>query len=196
MPMMPVKLATPRLRLRPFKAADPGDLTALTDLFADEAVQKYLAVGPMGPKGAKNFAKTFIRASADEWREGGLGVLAVVPLEAVPFEAVADDRASSIPAPAVIGYCGLRHLPDRISAVELVYALAQRHWGQGLATEAAGAVINWGLANFDMVEILAFTRPEHVASRRVMEKVEMAFQGETDRYYGKTLAVYGRGRAD
>ena len=172
---MTVEIVTSRLRLRPF-AED--DLANLAELFADEAVQKYLAVGPLGPKGAQNFAAGFIQSSKDEGREGGTGAMAVTSAE------------KSLEG-GLIGYCGLRYLPDRISAVELVYALQQSHWGQGLATEAARAVIQWGFANLNAREIIAFTRPEHGASRRVMEKSGMTVRGETDRYYGETLAVYG-----
>ena len=90
----------------------------------------------------------------------------------------------------LVGYCGLRHLPDRISAMEVVHALRQDRWGQGLATEAARAVLDWGFETLPVREIKAFTRPPHAASRRVREKAGMEIQGETDRYYGEMLAVY------
>ena len=101
---MNLEIITSRLLLRPFTA---GDLPALAELFADVAVQRHLAVGHMGPVGARDFAATFMRASHDEWREGGCGVLSTVP-------------RGGEGAAAPIGYCGLRNLPDRISAGELV----------------------------------------------------------------------------
>ena len=143
-------------------------------------MQEYLAVGLMGPKGARAFAETFIRASDDEWREGGCGVMAMVPRGG-------GDGAGNA---TLVSYCGLRHLPDRISTMEVVYALRQDRWGQGLATEAARAVLDWAFETPPVREIKAFTRPPHAASRRVMEKARMEFQGETDRYYGEMLAVY------
>jgi RimJ/RimL family protein N-acetyltransferase len=73
---MNLEIITSRLLLRPFTE---GDLPALAELFADVAVQRYLAVGHMGPVGARDFAATFMRASHDEWREGGCGVLSIVP---------------------------------------------------------------------------------------------------------------------
>ncbi len=178
---MNLELVTSRLLLRPFAQ---GDLPAMADLFADEVVQRYLSVGHLGPTGARNFAATFMASSHDEWREGGCGVLAVVPRG----ESGGDGGA------APIGYCGLRCLPDRVSAVELVYALSQSHWGRGLATEAARALVDWGFAHLPVREIIALSRPEHTASRRVMEKAGMVFQGETDRYYGESLATYSRPR--
>ena len=175
---MDMEIVTARLSLRSFL---DEDLPALADLFADGAVQQHLAVGPMGPSGAREFAATFIRNSHDEWREGGCGVLSVVPRSG-------DGEVEAI------GFCGLRQLPDRISAVELVYALGQGHWGQGFATEAARAVLEWGIDHLTVREILAFTRPDHIASRRVMEKAGMSFQSETDRYYGENLAIYSLAR--
>ena len=174
---MAVELITTRLLLRPLAE---GDRAALSDLFADEAVRRHLALGPMPKTGAGKFAASFIRGSRDEWREGHCGALAMVRR--------AENRT--------IGYCGLRLLPDRISAVELLYAVAQVHWGQGLATEAARAVIDWGFANLPVREIHAFTRPDHGASRRVMEKLGLLYRGETDRYYGETLAAYGLARPE
>ena len=183
---MAIELVTHRLLLRPFV---DGDQAALADLFADPAVRRHLAMAPMAPKGAANFAAGFMRASYDEWREGGCGVLAIVPRRGTPDKAPRD-------GPMAIGYCGLRLLPDRISAVELLYALGQTHWGQGLAGEAARAVMDWGFANLPVREILAFTRPEHGASRRVLEKLGLTHRGETNRYYGETLAAYSQARAD
>ena len=174
---MAVGILTSRLLLRRFTQTA---LPALAHLFSDTAVQEYLAVGLMGPKGARAFAETFIRASDDEWREGGCGVMAMVPRGG-------GDGAGNA---TLVGYCGLRHLPDRISAMEVVYALRQDRWGQGLATEAARAVLDWAFETLPVREIKAFTRPPHAASRRVMEKAGMEFQGETDRYYGEMLAVY------
>jgi len=180
---MAIELLTARLLLRPF---NDGDQPALAALFADAAVRRHLAMGPMGAHGAANLATSFIRGSHAEWREGGCGALAIVPRRDI--QVLAGD------AHRVIGYCGLRLLPDRISAVELLYGLGQTHWARGLATEAASALITWGFANLPVREILAFTRPEHVASRRVMEKLGLAHRGETDRYYGETLAAYSLAR--
>ncbi|MBC8242650.1 MAG: GNAT family N-acetyltransferase [Alphaproteobacteria bacterium] len=182
---MEIELVTSRLLLRPFV---DGDQAAVADLFADEAVRRHLAMASMGPKGPAHFAAGFIRGSQDEWREGGCGALAVTPRRATKDTAARGEER-------VIGYCGLRLLPDRISAVELLYALEQTHWGRGLAVEAANAVMDWGFANLPVREIVAFTRPEHGASRRVMEKLGLTHRGGTDRYYSETLAAYSLARA-
>ncbi len=54
---------------------------------------------------------------------------------------------------------------------EMAYALVPEAWGRGLATELARACAR---AAFDMLEradLVAYTRPDNRASRRVMEKV-------------------------
>ncbi len=43
----------------------------------------------------------------------------------------------------VIGFCGLRR-PDDASGVEVLYGIAPAHWGRGLATEVAFAVLRYG----------------------------------------------------
>ena len=55
----------------------------------------------------------------------------------------------------------------------LGYAIARAHWGRGLATEAASAVVRWALAEHDLVEIWASTQPANFRSRRVMDKLGM-----------------------
>lgn len=73
----------------------------------------------------------------------------------------------------LIGWAGLGPLefdPDRI---ELYYGLAEAHWGKGLATEAAGAVLGFGFLSLRLPEITAVVNPENEASVRVLEKLGM-----------------------
>ena len=63
---------------------------------------------------------------------------------------------------------------DRLT---LGYALAPEVWGKGLATEAAQAIVDLGLALTLSIEVLASARVENVASRRVLEKCGFAFAG-------------------
>ncbi len=62
--------------------------------------------------------------------------------------------------------------------LELAYALARPHWGQGLAVEAARALIGHGYATIPQVErIQAHCDAENRASARVMEKLGMSYEG-------------------
>jgi RimJ/RimL family protein N-acetyltransferase len=60
--------------------------------------------------------------------------------------------------------------------VELGYAIVAERWGEGLATELGAAAIEIGFRDLDLEEIVAFTLPNNVASRRVMEKLGFAYE--------------------
>jgi RimJ/RimL family protein N-acetyltransferase len=64
--------------------------------------------------------------------------------------------------------------PESQTLAELGYRLCQNEWGQGLASEAASALINWGFANGGYDKIVACTMAVNHGSRRVMEKVGMS----------------------
>lgn len=58
--------------------------------------------------------------------------------------------------------------------VEIGWRLAANHWGRGLATEGARAVLAWGFDSLGLREIVSFTAPANLRSIRVMEKIGMA----------------------
>jgi RimJ/RimL family protein N-acetyltransferase len=64
--------------------------------------------------------------------------------------------------------------------VEVGWRLAPNYWGRGLATEAARAVLNYGFETLRMGEIVSFTVPANVRSRRVMEKIGMTHNPADD----------------
>jgi len=75
-----------------------------------------------------------------------------------------------------IGYIGLFHVPFEAHftpAVEIGWRLARSHWNRGLASEGARACLELGFAQLELKEIVAFTTPGNLASRRVMEKIGM-----------------------
>jgi [ribosomal protein S5]-alanine N-acetyltransferase len=60
--------------------------------------------------------------------------------------------------------------------VEAAWAVAPERWGQGLATELAHACVEVGSEQLGLLEIVAFTLPDNVASRRVMEKAGFTYE--------------------
>lgn len=58
-------------------------------------------------------------------------------------------------------------------AVEIGWRLGRNHWGQGLATEAARAVLTYGLESLGLEEIVSFTSTTNLRSQRVMQKLGM-----------------------
>lgn len=61
---------------------------------------------------------------------------------------------------------------------EVGYELAPEYWGRGLATEGAREAIRFGWSHTPLTRIISVTAAGHRASRRVMEKCGLAFQGE------------------
>jgi RimJ/RimL family protein N-acetyltransferase len=57
--------------------------------------------------------------------------------------------------------------------VEIAWRLAAEHWGRGYATEGARAALTFGFDCLGLAEIVSFTVPANVRSRRVMERIAM-----------------------
>ncbi len=78
----------------------------------------------------------------------------------------------------MVGRGGLQHtLVAGTNEVEVVWAIVPDHWGQGLATELAQASVALAFDDLRLREIVAFTLPHNVASRRVMEKSGFEYEG-------------------
>lgn len=149
------EIETDRLYLRRFT---PDDLNELAVIFADPAVLRYLATGQPATREETNVALLSI---IRHWHRHGYGRWAVV------------HRATN----KLIGYGGLRSFDGR---PELVYLLAKEYWGRGLATELAHGCLEYGFRHHNFDRIIALTRPENLASRRVLEKVGLRFERNTN----------------
>lgn len=62
--------------------------------------------------------------------------------------------------------------------IELAYLLGREHWGQGLATEAARAIVDHALWTLRPPRLICLFDPRNVASRRVAERVGFTFDRE------------------
>nr|WP_298687070.1 GNAT family N-acetyltransferase [uncultured Dongia sp.] len=63
--------------------------------------------------------------------------------------------------------------PENDGLAELGYRLCRAAWGQGLASEGAAALIDWGFSSAGYDRIVACTMAVNQGSRRVMEKIGM-----------------------
>lgn len=89
---------------------------------------------------------------------------------------------------AFIGICGLQTVRfdgPLHGRVEIVWRLARDHWGQGLAHEAAAAVLAHGLGprttgGLGLADILAFTVPANSRSLALMQRLGMARREDLD----------------
>ena len=145
-------LSTPRLRLRPLAG---GDLDAAHSLWTDPDVRRYLWDDVVIPR---EQAVAVLAASEADFAAHGYGLWAVCVPE----------------TGELIGFCGFR--PAEEGEPELLYGLAPRWWGQGLATEAAQAVLGYGFDTLGFERVVAATDVPNAASVRVMERLGMRFE--------------------
>jgi RimJ/RimL family protein N-acetyltransferase len=143
---------TARLRLRQWREEDLAPFAALN---ADPDVMEF-------------FPKVLTRAESDavagrirdHFARHGFG------LWAVEAPGIAD----------FLGFVGLA-VPSFEAhftpCVEIGWRLARPHWGHGYATEAATAALAFGFGDRALEEIVAFTVPANIPSRRVMGRLGM-----------------------
>ena len=73
--------------------------------------------------------------------------------------------------------------------VEIGWTVAADRWGEGLATELGAASVDLAFGPLGLVDVVSFTLPDNVASRRVMEKLGFAFERDT-LYAGRPHVLY------
>ena len=71
----------------------------------------------------------------------------------------------------LVGTAGLRPLEE--SGLEIFYSLAPGAWGRGYATEAARAVVEYGLGPLGLPEVLAEVDEGNIASVAVVKRLGM-----------------------
>ena len=154
MPIPTPTLHTARSRLRPFTSADADALFAL---HSNAHVLRYWDSPPWSDRAR---ADRFVEVCREMAREG-------------TGARVAMDRVSD---GAFVGWCGLSQWNPDYRSASLGYCLTEAAWGQGYATEAAGALLRWAFDTLDLNRVQAETDTRNVASARVLEK--LGFVGE------------------
>ena len=147
----PFELETSRLQLRP---VGQTDLSALTELFRDSEVRRYLLDDMLVPE---TWVEDEIQASDRRFQSGSGG------LWAVRKEGSAE----------IIGFAGFREFFDP-PELQLLYGMHPASWGHGFATEAATAVMEFGFQALGFEEIRAATDLPNEASIRVLERLGMS----------------------
>lgn len=94
-----------------------------------------------------------------------------------------------------VGRGGLRHHKTETGIdIDLSYTVMADFWNQGYATEMSTRILEIGFGEFQMAEIICFTWPTNLASRRVMEKLGFVFEREC--IHSGTLHVFYRMTAE
>lgn len=159
-------LETERLLLRRLL---PGDLDDLFALYSDPDIRRYFPEGTLTYEETREELEWFLNGHP---QHPELGLWATLYKETGEF----------------IGRCGL--LPWTIEQrpeVEVAYLLAKTHWGQGLATEAAQAILQYGFEQLHLSRLICLIDRDNQASRKVAEKIGMRFEKEIEDEFGQAL---------
>ncbi len=144
---------TDRLTVRFLRADDLDDFAALT---SDPDVVRYMDERrPL----TREQTERWLGITLENYRIRGFGCFGIT------------ERGEH----RLIGFGGFARPPDRPGVVELIYALAPRVWGRGLATEAADAIVRFGFERCGLERIEATVDPENEPSKRVLEKIGMTY---------------------
>jgi ribosomal-protein-alanine N-acetyltransferase len=150
------RFTTSRLRLRPLV---PADVERLTEIWTDPEVSRLLLTRPRD------------RAEVEQRLAEMIEHARLFGMWALELRATGE----------LIGRCGFYPYAGegRLGGApepELAYLLAREQWGVGLASEAARAALDALFRRHQSARAVALVRPEHAASRRVLEKVGLREQ--------------------
>lgn len=143
------ELLTKRLSLRRPSSAD---VDAIYRIHRDP---KACAHNPSDMLASRSDAADLYRRWDEHWNRHGLGYWVI--------------RARHGQQPeSTLGFCGLKLMRLNNRAVlNLFYRLDPLAWGDGVATEAASAVVAWATAHVPNYPVIARVRPDNIASARV-----------------------------
>ena len=147
------------------------DLGALAAIYRDADVRKYFPEGTLTYEQTKEELEWIINVYYGQY---GFGLWATLLKETNEF----------------IGRCGL--LPwtiDGRQEVEVAYLITKAHWGRGLGTEAARAILAYGFGELHLSRLICLIDPPNEASVKVATKIGMSFEREAD-IDGERTLVY------
>ena len=79
----------------------------------------------------------------------------------------------------MVGLCGLHYSED---GIEISYMFFPQFWGQGLASEAVIACIDYGFNTFKMEIIVAITQEMNIKSCQLLDKIGMCHINTFERF--------------
>jgi RimJ/RimL family protein N-acetyltransferase len=160
---------TTRLLLRPWTQAYRENWARI---LADPAVVRFISGGEPYSR-----EEAFENSERSErlWKDYGFGPWAVI------------NKATG----RWMGRIGLNLLEDWPGSDrwEVGWELDPACWGQGFATEGGREAVRYGFQSAGLERIISATVPEHVASRRVMEKCGLSYQGRVG-FRGQEVVWY------
>ncbi|MCX4539607.1 GNAT family N-acetyltransferase [Streptomyces sp. NBC_01565] len=148
------EIRTPRLLLRRWT---DDDLVPLSEINADPEVMRWIGDGS-----TLDLDQTAedIERFEDEWDDEGFGLFAV-------------ELLASGELIGVVGLSVPEWLPEVLPAVEITWRLGRSYWGQGYASEAAQATLEFALQDRGLDRVIAINRAGNEDSENVIRKLGM-----------------------
>ncbi|GAA0485705.1 GNAT family N-acetyltransferase [Streptomyces sp. NPDC046215] len=166
------EIRTPRLVLRRWH---DDDLFPMAEINADPRVMHWIGDGSVLDPDATAEA---IERWEEEWDEEGFGIFAV---ELLGSGELAGAVGLSVP----------EYLPEVLPAVEISWRLGQQFWGQGYASEAAHATLEFALQDRGLDRVVSIERMGNEASENVTRKLGMEPERETTHpEFGHSLQIH------
>jgi [ribosomal protein S5]-alanine N-acetyltransferase len=151
----PVSLTTARLRIRELRR---DDAPALFTIWSDPEAMRYFSFAPMRHVDeAHARVETTLQSSSN-----GKDLVCV---------------AEALDSGEALGTCDLFNLHEQCRRAEIGFSLQRRHWGKGLMSEAAAAVVDHAFDTVKLHRIEADIDPRNVASARVLERIGFQREG-------------------
>lgn len=138
------------------------DLDNLFGLYSDPEVRKYFPEGTLNHEQTKEELEGFLNGHL---AHPELGLWATIHKETGQF----------------IGRCGL--LPWTIEGqdeVEVAYMIAKNYWGQGLGSEAAQGILQYGFEQLGLSRLICLIDKDNEASIKVATGMGMTLEKEVD----------------
>ena len=152
-----MRLETERLVLREFQVADAG---AIHEYASDPEVAQYMDWGPNTPEETEAVLQMRLRQQE-------------APDLSDPYSLAVVLKETG----KLIGVVSLYDIDPVNRSAGVGYCLNRAFWGQGYATEAVRAMLQFGFEELHLHRIYGTCRPENIGSWRVMEKVGMRREG-------------------
>jgi RimJ/RimL family protein N-acetyltransferase len=152
-----------------FRRLVPDDLDDLSALYRVPEIRRYFPEGTLGYDETKEELEWFLNGHPDHPE---LGLWATIHKGTERF----------------IGRCGL--LPWTIEQrpeVEVAFLLAKEFWGQGLGTEAARGILDYGVEQLHLTRLICMIDADNQASARVAQNIGMTLEKETQDESGPFL---------
>jgi ribosomal-protein-alanine N-acetyltransferase len=135
-----------------------GDVPALFEMLSDPVVMRYMSSLPLT---SESEAAAVVERIGAAWDEGR-GIEWGITLHG-------DDR--------LVGKCAFYRLHAAHARAELGYFLAPGCWGRGLATEAVGAVLDFGFGTMGLHSVEVQTDPDNGSSIGVARRLGFRPEG-------------------